>query len=462
MKFFPQISLLVLSSVLCARLGAEDFFEDKVRPILAGRCVACHREGKADGGLRLDTHEGLLAGGKSGHLINESQPEKSLLLKAINEIHPKRPVRMPPILDAGVLYLWIKRDGASWGTTRKIEPSTTPEEALTDGLQGSEIKRFHARALAAANTAEPMKPYTELIPGTEIGIDMLPIPVGKFRMGSADTEKGRGADEGPVHEVEVEAFWMARVETTWNEFDLFHYLEEYRKLRKSAAIPQEELKLADALSDPSQPYVELSFGMGRDGYPVVAMSQHMANRYCQWLSVLTGHFYRLPTEAEWEYAARAGTTTAYYWGDDPAKAREYCWYGPNSDFKYHKVGTKLPNAWGLHDMLGNVAEWVADGYAQDFYSRSPKQAPWNAVKQRYPHSLRGGSWEDEVVSKLRCAAREKSSPDFNRRDPQIPKARYYDGDAPHVGFRVIRPLKVPSVEEMRRYWNTGMPPELGK
>src|SRR5690606_29433680 len=125
----------------------------------------------------------------------------------------------------------------------------------------------------------------------------------------------------------------------------------------------------------------------------------------------TGRFYRLPTEAEWEYAARAGTTTAYHFGDDPAALGDYAWYAENSEYQYQKVGTKKPNPWGLHDMHANVAEHVLDQYLPAAYSGFNDGAtnPWNPAPSRYPTAVRGGHW-DADPEKLRSAARVGSTP----------------------------------------------------
>src|SRR5216684_4351175 len=156
----------------------------------------------------------------------------------------------------------------------------------------------------------------------------------------------------------------------------------------------------------------MSFGMGKDDYPAISMTQHAANKYCEWLSAKTGQFYRLPTEAEWEYACRAGATTAYSFGDDPAKLGDYAWYEKNSDFKYQKVGRKKPNPWGLHDMHGNVAEWCLDQYQKEYYATFPNDKPTLApvllpTADRFPNVARGGSWADQPA-RLRSAARRGS------------------------------------------------------
>jgi formylglycine-generating enzyme required for sulfatase activity len=318
-----------------------------------------------------------------------------------------------------------------------------------------------------ATSEAAMQPYTTNIVGSDVSFDMVPIKAGKFKMGSPDSEAGRKPDEGPQHEVEIAAFWMGKCEVTWNEFELFMYPNEEKKTRESKNVDPAINTLTDATTRPTQPYVEMSFGMGKEGFPAISMTQHAANKYCQWLSAKTGQFYRLPTEAEWEYAARAGTTTKYFWGDesDPKTIGEYCWWEKNSDFKYQKVGKKKPNPWGLYDILGNVIEWTLDGYDAGFYAKSPAANPWNKATKPYPHSARGGSWDDGDPAKLRIAARRASDATWKIQDPQLPKSIWYHTDAQFLGFRIVRPLKVPTAAEAQAYWNSGVEkdnPDLSK
>lgn len=304
-----------------------------------------------------------------------------------------------------------------------------------------------------------MKPYTNTIPGTSISYVMMPIPAGEYMMGSPESEKGRKPDEGPQHKVKISAFWMAKFEITWNEYELFMYPEDEKKLAKATAGDVYVDKVADAVTRPSKPYVEMSFGMGKYGYPAISMTQHAANKYCHWLSAKTGHFYRLPTEAEWEYACRAGTTTAYFFGDDPKDLDDYAWSAKNSDFKYQKVGKKKPNPWGLCDMYGNVVEWCLDQYDPNYYRQfatATAENPWNRATKPYPHVVRGGSWDDDDAALLRSAARRASDRAWKAQDPQLPKSIWYHSDAQFVGFRIIRPLKVPSADDIVRYWTSGV------
>ena len=271
---------------------------------------------------------------------------------------------------------------------------------------------------------------------------MVPIAAGSFKIGSPQSEKGRKKDEGPQQQVQVSAFWMGSHEVTYDEFLLF-FGDENTSVNSQV----------DAVTRPTPQYIDLSWGMGKEGgFPVNSMSQYTAMMYCKWLYQKTGHFYRLPSEAEWEYACRAGTNTTYYYGDDPKQLKDYAWFADNSRSKYQKTGQKKPNAWGLYDMLGNVAEWVLDQYDENYYtSLSNSKDPFNPPATRYPKSVRGGGYSDKAVS-LRCASRSKSDPSWNLRDPQIPKSKWWLTDAEAVGFRVVRPLQQPSPEEIEAFY----------
>ena len=195
--------------------------------------------------------------------------------------------------------------------------------------------------------------------------------------------------------------------------------------------------------------------MGKGKYPAICMTQHAARKYCEWLSAKTGHYYRLPTEAEWEYACRAGSKTAYHFGDDPSKLGDYAWFTDNSNEQYQPVGRKKPNAWGLHDMHGNVSEWVLDQYQETYDAKATKN-PLVVPNKLYPRVVRGGGWDD-TAHWLRSARRIASSEDWKEQDPQIPQSIWYHTDALSVGFRVVRPLRVPSAKERAEKWDKTAP-----
>jgi formylglycine-generating enzyme required for sulfatase activity len=289
------------------------------------------------------------------------------------------------------------------------------------------------------------KAYQVTIPNTTVSYTLVAIPAGDFVMGSPASDPRRAADEQPSHRVHVNAFWMQAHEVTWDEYRLFMFAgQSGSNLTSDEAV--------DGATRPTRPYVDMSFGMGTNGYPAISMTQHAANKYAEWLSAKTGEFYRLPTEGEWEYACRGGTTTPYYFGSDPSKLGEHAWFLGNSSGKYHKVGTKGANPWGLYDMLGNVMEWTLDQYAP---YQSREALPWIKPTKPYPITVRGGSWADSAED-LRCAARVPSDPSWKRQDPQLPKSIWYETDAPWLGFRLIRPATVPSEKEMFAYWNNGV------
>jgi formylglycine-generating enzyme required for sulfatase activity len=232
--------------------------------------------------------------------------------------------------------------------------------------------------------------------------------------------------------------------------------------------------MADAITYPT-PMYELEAGpkldtMGRGGkYPAVIMSQFAARQYCKWLSKKTGRFYRLPTEAEWEYAARAGTTTAYSFGDDPEALGDYAWTFDNSenadgDSVYREVGQKKPNPWGLYDIHGNAAEFCTDAYAADWY----KQFEGKKVKAKdiinwpktmHPRVIRGGGYASEA-NQCRSAARSKSEKKMNIKDPQLPQSPHWLTEGFDTGFRVVSPVNPPSPDEQVKYWDADDPTTL--
>lgn len=311
---------------------------------------------------------------------------------------------------------------------------------------------------AAAASVEAMQPYRERIPGTDVGFDLVPLPGGSFAMGSPADEPGRGPEEGPQHDVRVSALWVGRTEVTWDEYRVF-MLKLDRELRAadpSRAVPQDAW--ADAVSRPTPPYVPMDFGMGVQGFPAVGMTQLAAKQYTRWLSMKTGRFYRLPTEAEWEYACRAGTGTAFSFGADKAALGEHAWFYDNAGDAYHEVATKQPNGFGLYDMHGNVAEWVLDRWDRDFYgtlSAAVAVDPLASPTALYPRVVRGGSWDDDA-ERLRSAARGASKQSWMVKDPQLPKSIWYHTNASFVGFRVVRPFSEPPFEE----WGRAFDPDL--
>ncbi|MCO8122964.1 formylglycine-generating enzyme family protein [Stieleria sp. TO1_6] len=311
---------------------------------------------------------------------------------------------------------------------------------------------------ANANNASEMKAYAEPIEHTELKIELVPIPGGEFMMGSPDTEPDRGDDEGPQRKVTISPFWMSKCEITWDQYDVWNE-EIDQRMRKLLSLEPTARDLAvDGVSKPTEPYTDMSFGRGREDFPAICMTQHAARTYCKWLSAKTGRYYRLPTEAEWEYACRAGSTTSYCFGDDPDQLEDHGWFFDNSDDTYHRVGQKQPNAWGLYDMHGNVSEWVLDQYTP-FDSITETVDPLVIPKTLYPRVVRGGGWDDDPEV-LRSAARKPSDEEWKQQDPQVPRSIWYHTDAQSVGFRIVRPLVAPDADAKSAKWDKSEPEQL--
>src|SRR4051812_18983647 len=159
--------------------------------------------------------------------------------------------------------------------------------------------------------------YKVTIPNTTLDYSMVPVPAGEFQMGAAGSNAR--PDEQPQHKVRLDAFWMQTHEVTWDSYLMFMFADQARETDHPDAI-------VDALSRPTGPHLEMSFGRGNNGFPAISMTQHAANKYAEWLSAKTGEYYRLPTEAEWEYACRAGSSTEI----PAAQLGDYAWFLSNS------------------------------------------------------------------------------------------------------------------------------------
>lgn len=250
-----------------------------------------------------------------------------------------------------------------------------------------------------------------------IGMDFVQIPAGEFDMGSPWNEMGRLDDEGPVHHVKLaKTFYMGKYDVTQKQWrDIMGNNPSYFK--------------------------------GDDNLPVENISWNDVQEFIKKLNKKEDtDKYHLPSEAEWEYAARAGTTTRYYFGDDGSKLDDYAWYSANSNSETHPVGKKKPNPWGLYDMHGNVWEWVQDTYHISYDGAPMDGSSWEngsfnfASKNRvYPSEIDGSSWENgSAVYRVRRGSSYYHSA-LNLRSA----SRTYDDPSAHVGdvgFRLERDL----------------------
>jgi formylglycine-generating enzyme required for sulfatase activity len=417
------------AAVTCKKID----FQRDIAPILEERCIECHYPGTSSNGVDLNGRKDLIATGT----VVPGKPDKSFFYNCLLDGW------MPPAgklvaSELALVHDWIAQ-GVPWPAGIVLKKAERKEQAAAaPSAELANVRRI--RELIVAKKEETGKAsYHVTIPNTTVSYDMTPIPGGEFLMGAAKADASHKADELPQHRVRLDPFWMQTHEVTWDEFHLFMFAEQ-------ANEKAGQNKTVDAISRPTHPYVEMSFGMGIEGFPAISMTQHGANKYAEWLSAKTGEFYRLPTEAEWEYACKAGGKTA------PTLA-DAAWDAANSTGKYQKVATKKPNAWGLFDMLGNVSEWTLDQLLP--YSAAAQDNPWFPPKTAYPIAVRGGNWNDPPES-VTCEARLGSDASWKQQDPQLPKSIWYETDAPWLGFRLVRPAKLPSADEMFLYWNSGV------
>ena len=309
---------------------------------------------------------------------------------------------------------------------------------------------------AEAARVTEFRNYTETVPGTTAAISMVAIPGGTFVMGSPENEPFRRRDESPQRKVTVSPFFMGEMEVTWDQFWAF-----YAETMSEGRTPPEVVYAnnlrddVDAISGPTPPFGYPDQGWGMGDRPVITMTHYSAETFCQWLSKKTGRHYRLPTEAEWEYAARGGTTTPYFFEGSPRKyssrgfwrglfgvdttvINSYVIYAENSRSRTQEPSEVRANPFGLKNMLGNVMEYCSDWYAEDAYSLLQD----GAVDPQGPETgteyvVRGGLYTDDAAD-LRCAARGHTEHDaWLKTDPQNPKSIWWYSDVKGIGFRVV-------------------------
>jgi sulfatase modifying factor 1 len=286
------------------------------------------------------------------------------------------------------LLLLVSGGCVGYSSHVKVEPIT---RAHFEGVE----------EMPGATPAEPVapmgEPFTDALPGGEASWDMVPVPAGRVTI---------VGDDGAEQTVEVGPFWVSTTEVTWDLFDLWVYAFDDLEVTDDV----------DAITGPSKPYLPPDRGFGYNDYAAISMTHHASAEFCRWLSERTGRVYRLPTEAEWVHAAAAGSRGAYSFGDDASKLGEHAWYKENAGPTTQSVAQKLPNAWGLYDVHGNVAEWA--------YMMDGREVAM------------GGSYR-EPAEELTLSSRLFQDETWNETDPQIPKSIWWLADCSWAGIRLV-------------------------
>jgi formylglycine-generating enzyme len=329
------------------------------------------------------------------------------------------------------------------------DPNYTHEANTGFGSVSSDPSEIYQ---APAEVSE-FENFTETIPGSAVSFEMKAITGGSFKIGSPETELFRADDEGPVKSVSVSDFFMAEIEVSWDEYMAFYAQTAGEGRSTDTEGVRKSTEDLDAIVGATPPYGQPDQGWGKGQRPAISISYHAAETYCRWLSKISGKTYRLPTEAEWEYAARAGSEGPYFFDVNPKKVMKkglfsskpdttiinsYVVYRENSSLKTQEPDFAMANPYGLKNMLGNVAEFCQDWYSPDAY----KNLPDGAINPQGPasgqeHVIRGGSFKS-AADELRSANRDYSrTVNWLKTDPQIPKSIWWYSDCFNVGFRVV-------------------------
>lgn len=384
-------------------------------------CIHCHQN---------NYPLGLTAEGREAHLYYEKQEGKLHCINCHITVGHYDPDR-------------LHAQNTSFGIAEVIEAEVYTEPGVIDGFNS----------------------FTEYIPGSSVSFEMLAIPGGTFQMGSPKDEPFRNENEGPVVEVSLPSFFMGKIEVSWDEYLAF-FKQTGTLVKTTDTYVNPDQGEVDAISGPTPPYGAPDQGWGKGKMPAITMTPHAAEVYCRWLSEITDKTYRLPTEAEWEYAARGGTTTPYFFEGDPRRyvkkgirnklfgvdtsgINSYVIYNENSRARPAGPDQVAENPFGLVHMLGNVAELCSDWYAEDAYAQYPAGIQKNPTgpSSGEEHVIRGGSYRDDAAH-VRSAFRDYTkTEDWMNTDPQIPKSVWWYSDCFHVGFRVVCEYEETTVSE---------------
>lgn len=273
-----------------------------------------------------------------------------------------------------------------------------------------------AMPIPTSKKAFPSNSKTVGIPGSDQYIKLKWVESGQLRLNLNKR-------------VQLDGFYMSETEVTYDQFVLF----QIKSFDTKASDHSSNDYNLDAISRPTPPYEDFTKGMGKSGgFPAVSLTQQAALRYCHWLYHKTGVFFRLPTEAEWQYACMSGET-------EVDEIEEIAWIGSDAEAKFHKVAQKLPNSLGLYDMIGNVSEWTLDQYLEDYIEKADVMNPWIVPDRKHSRTVKGTSYESSIED-CNCSYRQKSQTRWQMRDPQIPKSVWWNTDSPFVGFRLVHPL----------------------
>lgn len=424
-------------------------------------CVECHLPPKGHGMLAAKAKHGAID--LYGYLFKDSAEykweEKRTLEKARKFVYTESCVKchqnlFPKTLtvdgeNAHLSFLTSKTEVSCLNCHLDVghfDPNKKHEQNTNFGVTASASSEIFTEATPVATFAN----FTEKIPGTSQSFNMIAIPGGQFMMGSHKKEPFRKDDEGPAHPVQLNRFFMAEIEVSWDE-----YLEFFKATSSQGRKEAEEANDVDAISGPTPPWGAPDQGWGKGSRPAITMSWKAANVYCQWLSKVTGKKYRLPTEAEWEYAARGGTNTPYFFegspkdytseglfkklfGPDTTVINSYVAYKANSPTQTVEPGSVKANPFGLKNMLGNVYEFCSDYYSPTAYAAYQKGGlnP-KGPKRGQERVIRGGSFKSDAKD-VRSAARDfTKSKAWLVTDPQMPKSVWWYSDCVDIGFRVV-------------------------